>query len=107
MILSFYRSKSHSFQNPEKTGFPVFFCSAARNLGFKILPGIGNTSGTVFTLISSFNDNNNFYFASDTWSISQGVLRLQLPGQLPPETVFLGGSCPGGCSPDNITKILE
>ena len=45
MILSVYRSKSHSFQNPKKTGFPGFLLSATRNPGFKILPRIGNTSG--------------------------------------------------------------
>jgi len=44
MILSFYRSKSHSFQDPKKTGFPWFLFSATRNPGFKILPRIGNTA---------------------------------------------------------------
>jgi len=37
-ILSFYRSKSHSFQNPKKPGFRF---SATRNPG---LPRIGNTT---------------------------------------------------------------
>jgi len=44
VILSFYRSKSHSFQNPKKAGFPRFLFSATRNPGFKILPRIGNTT---------------------------------------------------------------
>jgi len=44
MTLRFYRSKSHSFQNPKKTGFPGFLFSATRNPSFKILPRIGNTS---------------------------------------------------------------
>jgi len=39
-ILSFHRSKSHSFQNP---GFPGFLFSATRNPCIKILPRIGNT----------------------------------------------------------------
>ena len=43
MILSFYRSKSHSFQNPIKTGFPGFLFLATRNPGLKILPQLGNT----------------------------------------------------------------
>ena len=42
-ILSFYCSKSHSFQNRKNPGFPGFFFSATRNPGFKILPRIGNT----------------------------------------------------------------
>ena len=49
MILSFYHSKSHPFQNPKKTDFPGFLFSATRNPGFKILPRIGNTSsGTLY-----------------------------------------------------------
>jgi len=44
MILSFYRSKSHSFQHPKKTGFPGFLFSATQNPGFKILPRVGNTN---------------------------------------------------------------
>jgi len=47
MILTFYRSKSHSFQNPKKTGFPGFFFSVTRNPGFKILLRIGNTRNLV------------------------------------------------------------
>jgi len=43
MILNFCRSKSHSFQNPKKTGLPGFF-SATRNPGFKILSRIANTA---------------------------------------------------------------
>jgi len=43
-ILSFYCSKSHSFQNRKNPGFPGFFFSATRNPGFKILPRIGNTN---------------------------------------------------------------
>jgi len=43
MILSFYRSKSHSFQNPKKSRFSRVFFSVTRNPGFKILPRIGNT----------------------------------------------------------------
>jgi len=34
MILNFYRSKSHSFQNPKKTGFPGFLFSATRKPRF-------------------------------------------------------------------------
>jgi len=41
MIPSFYRSKLHSFQNP---GLPGFLFSVTWNLGFKILPRIGNTT---------------------------------------------------------------
>jgi len=44
MILRFYRSKPHSFQNPKKTDFPGFPFSTTRNRGFKILPRIGNTN---------------------------------------------------------------
>jgi len=51
MILSFYRSKSHSFQNPKKTGVPGFLFSATRNPGFRIFPRIGNTT-PAFTFIN-------------------------------------------------------
>jgi len=44
MTLSFHRSKSHSFQNPKKTGFPGFLYTATRSPGFKIMPGIRNTT---------------------------------------------------------------
>jgi len=37
VILCFYRSKSHSFQNPKKNGSPGFLFSATR-------PRIGNTT---------------------------------------------------------------
>jgi len=57
MILSFYRSKSHSFQNPKKTGFSGFPFSATRNPGFKILPRIENTS----TESALSNPHKNFF----------------------------------------------
>jgi len=38
MILSFYRSKSHSFQNPKKTGFPGFFSQLPETRIFKFFP---------------------------------------------------------------------
>jgi len=44
MILSFYCSKSHSFQIPKKNRFSRAFFSATRNPGFLILPPIRNTS---------------------------------------------------------------
>ena len=43
MILSVYRSKSHSFQSPKKRIFPGFFSSYPKP-GLKILPRIGNTT---------------------------------------------------------------
>jgi len=51
MILSFYRSKSHSFQNPKKTCFSGFLFSVTRNAGFKILPRIGNTTTDIDVLL--------------------------------------------------------
>jgi len=51
MILSFYRSKSHSFQKPKKTGIPGFVFSATRNARFKILPRIGDTSYDILKLM--------------------------------------------------------
>jgi len=38
MTLSFYRAKSHLFQNRKQLGFSRFVFSANRNPGFEILP---------------------------------------------------------------------
>ena len=52
MILSFYRSKSHSCQNPKKNRFyRVSFLNYPKP-GFNILPRIGNTSWTGLCLLN-------------------------------------------------------
>jgi len=38
IILSFYRSKSHSFQNPKKTVFPGFFSQLPETRVLKFCP---------------------------------------------------------------------
>jgi len=44
MILSFYRSKSHSFKNPKKTGFPWSFSQLPETRVLKFCPELETLS---------------------------------------------------------------